>query len=267
VSAPSGPASSAERPASNAERPASSAERPASSAERPAWSLLALGGALLAAFALVLSTATLALSLLDPVPILMVFPFLLGPLAVVGGVLAGLGRRRARRAGGRLRGARLGGAGVLAAAATALGILPAATLLGLPGFRAFQLESRERQALHFLSQMRMGATAYWRRAGRRAFPPGDTGWTPEAPPTSRRYPLDSEVWRERPWTRLDFSPSVAHFHQLRYRALEGGRGFVVAARGDLDGDGVLATHTSTVRVGPDGRLVHEGPTRVPPEAR
>lgn len=258
-----------------------------------ALSLLALGGCLLAGFALIGATGTLMIALLGPTPLLLALPFLFGPLALAGGVLGFVGRRRAGRARaprapsseetGALHrdpaqvganeaaaprtGRTLGLVAVVFAAITLFGVLPVAISLGYPRFRAFQLESREQQALDFMTQIRMGAMSHQHEGRDGRFPAGDTGFVPAAQPTSGRYPYDAALWKQEPWTSLDFAPSAAHFHQYRYHSIENGRGFVVQARGDLDGDGRLATYTLTVRVEPDGQVIREGPVRDPDDAR
>lgn len=230
-------------------------------------SLAAVGGVGLAGFAVFAGLGLWALSVAAPNPMFLVLPVILFPMAVAGGVLSGVGLRAARREPDRWRGRRWGQTGLGLGAAAALVILPGTIATGLPRFRAYQLESREQQALHVLSRIRMGAMSHRHEGRGRRFPLGSTGWTPAAAPTSKRYPHRPELWADEPWTSLDFVPSAAHFHQYRYRAGEDGQSFVVQARGDLDGDGRLATYTATVVVLADGRVDARGPVRSPEDER
>lgn len=226
-------------------------------------SKLSLGGLLLGLFAVVGAAGLSVLSRLSPSPLFLVLPGLFIPLGLAAAAMGFVGMRGSEGAWSK----RLGGVGMVFGLLAGLGLAPATIATGIPGFRRYQMESREQQALHFLSRLRMGAMSHQHERGDGTFPSGDTGWTPRADPTSRRYPYQSELWDEEPWLSLDFRPSAAHFHQYRYRSLEEGRGFVIAARGDLDGDGGWATYTATVVVRSDGRVEEEGPSRSPPSAR
>ncbi|MEO1230203.1 MAG: hypothetical protein AAFZ18_14975 [Myxococcota bacterium] len=232
-------------------------------------SRLALGGLLLGAFATLGAAGLLVVSRLSPNPLFLILPALFIPMGGAAAAMGWLGARRSVGGDGaaRMRGRGLGMAGVGLGLLAGLVIAPVTIASGFPAFRRYQLESREQQALHFISQLRMGAMSHRHENGGTSFPRGDSGWIPEAAPTPRRYPYRAELWTTEPWSSLDFRPSAAHFHQYRYRDLRDGAGFVVAARGDLDGDGQWATYTATVVVREDGRVQTLGPTRSPPDAR
>lgn len=238
--------------------------RPSNPAVELSW--LALGGFLLSIFAFVCATTVLVLSIIAPTPILLLLTFLFGPIAAMGVGLGWVGRRRARKHG--CRGRALGALAIAGGGATLLVVLPLAATMGVPGFRKYQLEVREQQAYDFLSQIRMGAISHRYQSGARVFPAGDSGWVPTEPPTAQRYPYAAALWTEEPWASLDFRPSAAHFHQYRYRSLDDGRGFEASARGDIDGDGRMATYTLMVRVKRDGRIEEDQkPVRVPDDTR
>lgn len=226
-------------------------------------SSLAVGGLALAIFALLMSASTLVLSRIAPGPLLLLWPFLFAPLALAGGAMGFVGARRVARAPDRLQGRGIGRAAIAVAVLTLAGVIPAAVGLGVPEFRRFQMKSRKQQALHFLSRIRIGAMSFRHDSGDRRFPLVATDWVPAGSPSPRRYPYDATLWGREPWASLDFAPSAAHFHQYRYRPFDEGRGFVAQARGDLDGDGVFATLTSTVWFRTDGQVVQTGPTQNP----
>ena len=224
--------------------------------ERGDRSLLAVGGVALAVLSLVGASGILILYLLAPAPILLVLELLFALLAPVG---SALGAAVAARGPGPNR--RWGWLAVGLASAVWLGVVPAAVALGLPRFRAFQLESRQRQAAHNLSRLQVNARSVFRDRG--AFPAGDSGWVPGGPPATDRFDVDPATWDRPPWRELEFTPAAAHFHQYRYRRLADGSGFVLSARADLDEDGRVATTTSTTRVDGRGRMSTTGPDRRP----
>ena len=225
---------------------------------------LALGALVLSSLGFLVASGSLAVYAASESPLILVFPFLSAPLSLGGGIL---GLVLLRRGSARGPGRRIAWGAALVSASTLFGILPATVGVGLPGFRTHQLASREQQAFHFLSRLRMGAVSYRHEQGSKRFLEADSGWTPTPLPSSVRYPYDPAIWAREPWVSLDFAPTAAHFHQYRYRGLPDGSGFVVAARGDLDGDGEMVTYTSTVHYAPDGGLRQDGPDRQPPHAR
>lgn len=217
---------------------------------------LSIGGAMASGLALLGAAALLGLYLASPSPILLVLEGLFALVGLAGGGLALWGALRGAPAGRRV-----GWLGVGLAAVIWLGVVPAAVVLGLPRFRAFQLRSRQAQAHHNLDRLRMGALSY--RHGHGSFPGGDSGWVPEGPAEGSRYPVRVGTWAGDPWEALDFVPAAAHFHQYRVRALPDRSGLELSARGDLDGDGRPAVTTVVVREGPDGEVETVGPTRHP----
>lgn len=218
---------------------------------------LAWGGLLLSGFGLFGAAAVLLIYLAAPNAVLLVMEALFALMALAGGVIGGLGIAR----GGRSR--PVGAATVAATAAVWLGVVPATVHFGLPRFRAFQMDSREAQALHNLDRLKMGAISHHHMDG--TWPKGDTGWVPEAPLSDRRYTVVTSHWQGPPWTDFDFVPAAAHFHQYRVLALPSGQGVDIMARGDLDGDGAFAITTLRVETDSNGRIVTSPAERLPTE--
>ncbi len=75
--------------------------------------------------------------------------------------------------------------------------------------------------------------------------------TPAAAPSASKYPANPSAWATPAWRRVGFSIDVAHYYQ--YRVDVDGRCYVVAASGDLDGDGARSTFSRRVCPGADGR--------------
>lgn len=75
--------------------------------------------------------------------------------------------------------------------------------------------------------------------------------TPAAAPSEAKYPANPAAWATPAWRRVGFSIDVGHYYQ--YRVDVDGRCYVVAASGDLDGDGTRSTFSRRVCPGADGR--------------
>lgn len=225
--------------------------------------MLAQGGALLSLFALGASSALLLVYLVfAPNPVLLVLEVLFGLFAPVGTLLAVLG---ARNHGLQAR-------PWIWASAIATGlvwgvVLPTLLVVGIPRFRAYQRDVRQEQALHNLSKLKRDCIAYGHDRLRQAqvpFPETDTGWVPEGLPGPKRFVVQAQLWMQAPWRQFAFIPAMAHFHQYRYQGLDAGRGFKISARGDIDGDGRLATTSIRVHMDDRGKILREdGPTRIP----
>lgn len=222
-----------------------------------AW--FASGAFALTLFALLLAGALIGVTAVQPQPLVLVLFFLSAALSLgAGGIGAWMAYRHQLR---------LGRAATVITLIHLLVMLPVGGRFGFQKFKAYRLEQRNEQGLYLLSQLRMQALSLRHELPSRRFLDIDTGWAPSARPTHQRYTFDARLWIASPWEPLDFIPSTAHFHQFRYRALEHGQGFVVQARGDIDGDGQLVTHTSTVWLRSNGQIESEGPVAWPADAR
>ena len=75
--------------------------------------------------------------------------------------------------------------------------------------------------------------------------------TPAAAPSELKYPANPAQWATPAWRRVGFTIEAAHYYQ--YRVDVDGRCYVVAASGDLDGDGTRSNFSRRVCPGADGR--------------
>ncbi|MBX2811068.1 MAG: hypothetical protein KTR25_04640 [Myxococcales bacterium] len=221
-------------------------------------SWFARGGLGLCVVALVLAVLHVQLAAIDAQALVLVMLILSVPLSVTGASLGGTAFLRQRR--------REGAAAVLVSVVHLVGLMSWGLPYSLRQFRLQQLDGRKKTGLDLLARLRMAAVSYRHETGASRFLDGASAWTPSRSPSTQRYMYAQELWQDDPWIRLGFTPHVAHFHQFRYQSLAQGQGFVVQARGDLDGDGQLATYTSTVWLRADGEVFSEPIQYWPPGA-
>jgi hypothetical protein len=126
----------------------------------------------------------------------------------------------------------------LAIGAALLGSLMA---VAVPAFSRNLHASRFVEPTEGLARLGASAVAY---ATTNARFPESAPLTPSAPPRGKKEVDAPGTWDGVTWKALAFRPSpegVPHAYSFSFDSTAGGTAFVAAARGDLDGDGVLST--------------------------
>jgi type IV pilus assembly protein PilA len=119
-----------------------------------------------------------------------------------------------------------------------LGILAA---VAIPAFTRYVKRSKTSEALGNLSRIYQTQVVYYTMSSERSVASFVySSITQVAAPTASKYPANVAQWTSDPtWSALGFSIDSGHYYQ--YWTFPDTTGFVAAAFGDLDGDGITST--------------------------
>jgi type IV pilus assembly protein PilA len=126
-----------------------------------------------------------------------------------------------------------------------------AVTVAISGLRSYIAQAKVAEARNCIGQIGRDYVAWWERddpgqpprAKRklRSFPP-----VPATVPRGTKYQSTAADWKA--WAPLRFTMDVPQNYQYEVRAAKGGETAEIIARGDLDGDGKIATFTLDVQL-------------------
>ena len=161
---------------------------------------------------------------------------------------------------GKLKEARLGGKGAVAAV---MGILAA---VAIPAFVKYIRKSKTVEATESLDKIKMGAKQYYvmdhyDRNGilmKKAFPPS-APLTPAKVPCKKKVTTPVAAWKA--WEPMHFALTEPHYYAYSFTSAGTGTAatFTAKAHGDLDCDGVLSTYEIRGSVNQQGDVQVVGP--------
>lgn len=152
--------------------------------------------------------------------------------------------------------------------ALGVGAVGIAAAVAVPAFVKYLRRAKTSEARGALELLQARVTSYYvqraRRGLRRFRFPKSTGWTPTkgcCRGASDKCPLDPRAFSHRTWRALDYTPTQAHYFQLRLTSKGRGRSATVTieARGDLDCDGEYSTFTVIGNIDKRGSLTFTEP--------
>ncbi|AKF03792.1 hypothetical protein DB32_000941 [Sandaracinus amylolyticus] len=108
--------------------------------------------------------------------------------------------------------------------------------VAIPSFISYVRRSKTSEAHANVALLARAVAAAYEDAQPRALPPALSSMPGVPGPERRVWPADAEPG----WAELGFAPPPVYY-AYEYQPDLDGRGFVVRARGDLDGDGVQST--------------------------
>jgi len=128
-------------------------------------------------------------------------------------------------------------------------------VLGIHGTRKYIANAKMAEARSVVGQISRDAVAAFESRG--ALCPSASSPVPAAPPRAAKYQSSASDWdadraSDAGFACLKFSMATPQYYQYDYRSTPAG--FLVTARGDLDGDGVASRFEVEGRI-QDGRLI------------
>jgi hypothetical protein len=143
-------------------------------------------------------------------------------------------------------------------------ILPILAAVAIPAFMRYLQLAQTSEAEQFIKRMSDGARAYYHSPTQpdltpvpKQFPSESVGPTPPVGTCCANGGTclaDSSLWGHPTWQALNFSIEDPHRYSYQYEVIDGGKGFVARAIGDLDCDGVFSTFEVTGQVAGDGSV-------------